>query len=62
MGLQQRSFMSNVVATLTASPWDVWVEMKSCIALHHSHLHSEVYLYFYKAIDVSIIMLLKFDA
>jgi hypothetical protein len=62
MWLQQRTLMSNVIATLTPSSWDVWVEVKSCIALHHSHLHSEVYLYFYEAMDVSIMILLKFDA
>jgi hypothetical protein len=44
MWLQQRTLMSNVVAALTPSPWDVWVEVKSCIALH-----LEVCLYFYEA-------------
>jgi hypothetical protein len=49
--------MSIVVAALTPSAWDVWVEVKSCIALHF-----EVYLYYYEAVDVSIIMLFKSDA
>jgi hypothetical protein len=53
--------MSIVVAALTPSPWNMWVEV-SCIALHHLHLHFEVYLYFYEAINVSFIMLFKFDA
>jgi len=55
--VQQRTLMSNVVAALTPSPWDVWVEVKPCIALH-----LEVYLYYYEAVDDSIIMLFKPDA
>jgi hypothetical protein len=71
MWLQQRTLMSIVVAALTPSPWDVWVEVKSCIALHHLHassalhpfaLHLELYLYYYKAVDVSISMLFKPNA
>jgi hypothetical protein len=42
-------------------------EVMHCIAsfvfaLQHLHLHFELYLYFYEAIDVSFIMLFKFDA
>ena len=54
--------ISNVVVALTPFLWDMWVEVKSYIALHHLHLYFEVYLYFYEAIDVSFIMLFKFDA
>jgi len=64
--------MSNVVAAMHVDeqcgcsphslPRDVWIEVKSCIALHHLHLYFDVYLNFYEAIDVSIIMLFKFDA
>ena len=32
-----------MVAALTSILWDVWVEVKSCIALHHLHAHYEVY-------------------
>ena len=35
--VQQRMLMSNVVAALTPSYWDVWVQVKSCIALHYLH-------------------------
>ena len=48
--------MSNVVAALTPSPWDVWVEMKSCIALHCNqlHLHYEAQLN-YEVFDVEVL-------
>jgi hypothetical protein len=62
MLLQQRTLMSNVVAALTPSPWDVWVEVKSCIDCIFCICIFEVYLYFYEAVEVSIIMLSKFDA
>jgi hypothetical protein len=51
--------MSNMVAALTRSPWDVRVEVKSCIALLLSHLHFEVCLYIHEAIDVLITMLFE---
>ena len=61
MWLQQRTLMSIVVAALTSSSWDVWVEVKSCIALHHLHCSWKLYLYYYEAVDVFIIMLFKPD-
>jgi hypothetical protein len=44
--------MSNMVVALSLSlalalsrsPWDAWIEVKSCIALHHQHLHHELQL------------------
>jgi hypothetical protein len=67
--------MSNVVAALTPSSWVMWVEAKSLHHLHCTWkyiyitmhciasfaLHLGVYLYYYEAVGVSIIMLFKPD-
>jgi len=53
--------MSIVVAALTSTFWDVWVEVKSYIALHHLHCSWKLYVYYYEAVDVSIIMLFNPD-
>ena len=72
--VQQRTLMSHVVAATHVdeqcgcSPHSLSLghvgrsEVMHCIALQHLHLHSKVYLYFYEAVDVSIITSSKFDA
>jgi hypothetical protein len=53
-------FYEQCVAALTPSSWDVRVEVKSCIALHHLHCAWK-YIYILRS-KVSIIMRFKFNA